>query len=240
MATPKKIWARPILALLVAIAAVWLSVRQVDWPRLGEALADVQLGFLGLALLAVLATTAIKAARWQVMLRPCIPHIPLARTLRVLLIGQMANSLLPRLGDLARALLLGPQAQGGIPAVLGTILAEKALDGVMGLLLLLALALMTPLPTWLRGPLLGLATLTAGLILALVWAGRQPSAPGRILARILSALPAGLGGRLERLAAGLGLGLGLFRQPGRALVALALSAAIWGLAALTNILTLAA
>jgi hypothetical protein len=34
--------------------------------------------------------------------------------------------------------------------------------------------------------------------------------------------------------------LGLFRQPGRALVALALSAAIWGLAALTNILTLAA
>jgi uncharacterized membrane protein YbhN (UPF0104 family) len=232
--------ARHILALLVAVVAAWLSVRQVDWPLLGKMLSGVQLGFLALALMAVLVTTAIKAARWQVLLAACTPGIPLARTTRVLLIGQMANSLLSRLGDLARALLLGFQAEGGIPAVLGTILAEKALDGVAGLFLLLVLALATPLPTWLRGPLLGLAALTAGLLLALAWASRKPTRPRRPLARLLAALPAGLGGRLERLAKGLALGLGLFRQPARALLALALSAAVWGLAALTNVLTLAA
>ena len=114
------------LALLLAGLAAWLSMRQVHWATLRDALAQVDIPLLALALLAVLATTAAKAARWRLLLRPCCKQIGRMRVLRVLLIGQMGNCFLPaRLGDLARAVLLSSQAAGGFLAVLGTILVEK-------------------------------------------------------------------------------------------------------------------
>lgn len=225
--------------------AAWLSVRQVRWPALLEVLGTTRLAPLGLALATVLATTVTKAARWAVLLRPCQPRTSPSRLFRVLLIGQMANSFLPRVGDVLRAVLLGPQASGGAPAVLGTILVEKALDATLGLILLVGLGLWMPLPDWLRGPLLGLATLTAGLLLLLVLASlaltgdgeRGPSAWWQGLAR---RLPWGLGERLERLVDAFALGMGLLRAPADALLAFGLSVLVWGLAVLTNVWTLQA
>jgi uncharacterized protein (TIRG00374 family) len=221
---------------LLAVVAAWLSIRRVDWSALQAALAHPRPAFLALALAAVLSTTILKAARWHVLLRPCHARAGAPRLLRVLFVGQMANGLLPRLGDVARALLLGPRARGGATAVLGSILVEKALDGVLGLAILLGLALATPLPSWLRGPILGLAILTAFLLFLLAWAGTGRGG----VHRLVSWLPIGLRARAERLLSGLFLGLGLFRAPARALLALGLSAAVWGLAALTNLLLLVA
>ncbi len=233
------------IALLVAGLAAWLSVRQVRWPVLLEALGTARLAPLGLALAIILATTVAKAIRWAILLRPCQPRTSRSRLCRVLLIGQMANSFLPRVGDVLRAVLLGPQASGGAPAVLGTILVEKALDGALGLALLLGLGLWTPLPAWLRGPLLGLAILTAGLLLFLILTslaltgaeGGGPSARWHALAR---RLPWGAGERFERLVGAFALGVGLLRAPADAVLAVGLSALIWGLAVLTNVVTLQA
>lgn len=240
------------IALSLAGLAAWLSVRQVRWPALLEVLRGARLAPLALALAAILATTAAKAARWAILLRPCRLRTTPSRLVRILLIGQMANGFLPRLGDVLRAVLLGPQATGGAPAVLGTLLVEKALDGVLGLSLLLGLALWTPLPAWLRAPMLGLAVLTAALLLLVVLAslaltGRAPgwASPGRrpfgqtwqALAR---RLPSGLARRVERLVDAFALGIGLLRTPADAALALGLSALIWALAGLTNVVTLQA
>jgi uncharacterized protein (TIRG00374 family) len=227
------------LALLLAGLAAWLSVRQIHWPTLMSTLVGTDLPLLAGALGTVLATTLVKAARWHVLLRLCAARTSGIRVLRVLLIGQMGNILLPaRLGDVGRAVLVGPQATGGIPAVLGTILVEKTLDGAMGLLVLIGLVLWMPMPSWLYGPIVGISALVGGLLVLLVLATVPATAHP-----LVSWLPARLQpaqGRLGRLLAGLKLGLGLFRQPANALLALALSIAVWGLAALTNVVTFAA
>jgi uncharacterized membrane protein YbhN (UPF0104 family) len=62
------------LALLLAAAAAWLSIRQVQWATLEAVLARVRVPLLALALSTVLVTTAAKAVRWQVLLRPCEPQ----------------------------------------------------------------------------------------------------------------------------------------------------------------------
>jgi hypothetical protein len=49
MASKMQTRARRTVALLVAVAAAWLSVCQVDWPLLGEKLAGIRRGFLALA-----------------------------------------------------------------------------------------------------------------------------------------------------------------------------------------------
>ncbi|MGD8398021.1 MAG: lysylphosphatidylglycerol synthase transmembrane domain-containing protein, partial [Anaerolineae bacterium] len=227
-------------ALLLAGIAAWLSIRQVHWPALVEVLAGVRPAWLLLALASALATTALKAARWHVLLRPCRPRATPGRLVRILLVGQMANSLLPRLGDAARAVLMGPRTAAGIPAVLGTLVVEKALDGVMGLGMLLALLLWTPLPAWLRAPVFGLAALTAALLLLLAAARAGRTRLGAFGSRIAARLPPRVRAPLARLVRSFLLGLDLLHTPGDTVWALLLSAAVWGLGVSTNLLTLQA
>lgn len=228
-------------ALLLAGLAAWLSLRQVSWPALRAVLAGANVPLLALALATVLATTTAKAARWQVLLRAGGASLAGTRVLRVLFIGQMGNSFLPaRLGDIARAVLVGPQTEGGVLAAMGTILAEKALDGAIGLLILSGLAMWTPLPGWLRVPVLGLVVLTGGLLALLGLAATRGRRATPLLAALIRPLPACLQERLQRWPVELRLGLGLFRRPGSTLLALAWSAVVWSVAALTNVTTLAA
>jgi len=229
------------IALLLAGVAAWLSVRQIQGDTLGEMLRGADLLLLAFALGTVLVTTVAKAVRWRILLRQPNTRASGARIFRVLCIGQMGNSLLPaRLGDMARAVLIGPRADGGAPAVLGTIAVEKALDGVMGLVILVGLALWTPLPSWLRGPFMALVLLTVGLFVLLLLAVTQKRWATGLYRWLTGWLPESIRSRMGRLLAGFGLGLALFKDPRNALLALACSAVIWGLAALTNTLTLAA
>lgn len=233
--------ARWALALLLAGLAAWLSMRQVHWATLRDALAQLDIPLLALALSAVLATTAAKAARWRLLLRPCCKQIGGMHVLRVLLIGQMGNSFLPaRLGDLARTALLSPQATGGFLAVLGTILVEKTLDGIVGLCILAGLALWTPLPSWLRSPAVGLVVLTSTLLAVLFLAAVRQRRAVELYQPSSLGPPEGTRARIHRMSTSLAIGLELFRQPGYALLALAWCAVVWGLAALTNVLLLAA
>lgn len=215
-------------------------------------LRGARLALLGSALTLILLTTVAKAARWALLLRPCQLQGTPSRICRVLLIGQMANGFLPRLGDVLRAVLLGPGARGGVPAVFGTILVEKVLDSVLGLTLLVGLGLWTPLPTWIRGSILGLALLTGSLLFLLAVAFLALNGPGRFRTppwwrcwrqrwRLLSdRFPWDLGERTERLVAAFIQGMGLFQVPADAALALGLSVIIWVLSALTNIVTLEA
>jgi uncharacterized membrane protein YbhN (UPF0104 family) len=85
-----------------------------------------------------------------------------------------------------------------------------------------------------------LTALTGGLLALLFLATGQRSWARRLVRRLTSWLPPALQARAESLLADLSLGLGLFRQPATALLALTWSAIIWGVAATTNVVTLAA
>jgi len=232
---------RGTMALLVTAIAVWLSVRRLAWTQVGGALVGVRLPSIALAVSLVLATAVLKGIRWQVLLHASGTRAAFGHTLRVLLIGQMGNVLLPaRIGDAARAALLSRQALGGIPTVAGTVGAEKALDGLVGILLLLGLAAGTSLPSWVRGLLLGLALLTGALLMLLAVAASQQSQSRRLLEQKQAQPAPGSAFGAKRLLAGLLVGLGLLRQPRRAGAAFFLGAASWLTGGLTNAAVLAA
>ena len=229
-----------VLAVLLAGLATWLSIRQVNWADLQLVLTASNLWLLGGALVVVLLTTIVKAARWQVLLRLCGAHAGFMHILCVLFIGQMANSFLPaRLGDVGRAVLIGPRVTGGAPAALGTILTEKALDGVMGVLILISLALWIPLPPWLHAPVWALIALTIGLLGLLAFAAAQNRWAVSFYRRLVGWLPPSVQSKVDSFLKGFMLGLDLFEQPRNALLALALSVLVWMLAAWTNGIVLA-
>ena len=245
------------LGFTLGAAAFWLSLRGVRLTDAVRAALQVDYLFITLALGTVMVTTLGKAARWKLLLHEHRPGLPLGRLFSTLLVGQLVNAALPgRLGELARAYLLGEREDVSRVTALATIVVEKFLDGTTLLLLLAGLALAVPLPPWLKDSVpfisLGVVALFALLLLALSQACPEPrrraerlaaserAKPGQWLDRIASPLPErwhvslmqGLGRAMD--------GLSLLRRPAVLCSALVSSLLIWTIAASTNYLVMRA
>ena len=241
--TSRSVVRRASLAVGLALGVVLLALafRGADPSTLMAVLARTDLPLVALGLLTVAATTGVKALRWRLLFYPSDRDLRFDRLLSAILIGQMLNFLLPaRLGELARAYLIGETEGQHKLFALGTIVVEKLLDGLMLLLLLVFLFLLMPLPLWLRIPGATTGLVLAGLLAAiLLLTGKRERILGA-MDRSCHFMPV-----LQRF--GLRQRLGVLADSLSSLRAsdvntrlLAWSFGIWLLAALTNYLTLLA
>jgi hypothetical protein len=241
---------RLTLGTAVGLLLLALAFRGVEWHQVGRAVAEANHPLLALALGTVLLTTLAKAARWRLLFppeygRPCgIPApIPqgrprLSKLFPVLLIGQTVNALVPaRLGEIARAYLIGEIERVDKALALSTIIVEKALDALMLLLLVALLFAFMPLPAWLgrSGILVSglLAVMLFFLILAAYQSQRRPSA----LYRFLSWIPGIHRFDLERRLGTITAGLSTLYRRDVAVQLVSWSVFVWAVAALTNYVT---
>ena len=226
------------LGLVLGLVLFAWMARGVPLGEVWAGLVAAQPAWAGLALLSVLVNTAAKVARWRGLFSE--PHRPgIGSLTRSLLIGQMANALLPaRLGDVLRAHILGTEQGTGTALVLGTIAAEKAFD----ILSLLACAGLTvvwmSLPTWLYIPLIVLAGTGLALFsLALAWPERTIL---DWMERWVATRSWRGGAWLVAKSRALLAGLASVRQPRRAVRACSWSVVVWASATATNYLLLLA
>lgn len=229
----RRVW-RLVLGLALGLVLLALAARGVDLDQAWASLTRADPLWVGLSLLAVLSTTAAKVGRWRGLF-PGSERPGLSLSTRALLVGQLVNALLPaRLGEVARAFLIGKGGKISKAGALGTIAAEKAFDVLFLLICAGLTSRLASLPSWLDVSLAGMAALGISIFgLAVV----LPQ--GVILAwaeRWAAALPPDIGERLEGvLRRGLA-GLTALRRPRMVLLASAWSTAAWTLAAGTNYL----
>jgi hypothetical protein len=119
---------RAALGILVSVVAIALVARSVDLPAAGDALRAADGRWIGLLLACIACDLALRAVRMRVLLAP-VAIIPLRSTLASLLVGYLANNVLPaRLGELVRSADLGRRAGVSGSTVLGTIVVERVID----------------------------------------------------------------------------------------------------------------
>jgi len=135
------------LGMLISGAGLWLAVRQVALDQVLEAFSEANYFFMGIAAgMQFLALGAI-AVRWRWLFRTRPGFYGL---FRVLLIAQLANSVLPmRLGVLIRAYLVGKEERTSKTLVLGTVVGEKIFDSLLFVLLFVMLIPFVA-PAWFR------------------------------------------------------------------------------------------
>lgn len=166
-----------LLASAVSVGLLFLTFSDIDPHALWNVLRAVELPYVALYLMALLATQVARAGRWQVLVRPSAA-LDAASAWRMSNVGNMLIMLLPlRLGELSRPYML--RRERGVPlgAGLGAALVERVLDGLLvTLLFFLTTALIEaryPCPPALRaGALVALAVFAAALvaIVATIWA----------------------------------------------------------------------
>ena len=234
-------WTYLGIGLALGFLLLALAIKGVDAAALRRSLASANPWLVGLGLLAVVGTVVAKVLRWRLLFYPSCEGLRLSTLFSALLIGQTINLLLPaRLGELARAYLVAQEEKRSALSVLGTVVAEKTLDGFALVLLLGVLLLLMPLPPWLRVSGGAAALMTSVLLVGvLLLTGERRRVIGAseelcLIAPVLGRLKLG-----ERVSA-LGEGLSSLRARGIQARLLLWTAAIWALGALTNYLVLLA
>ena len=116
------------IGIAISILALFLVVRQVDVGAVARVLGNATPGW-ALAVCACIATDVVcRTVRWQVLLAP-IQRVRFVPVLGYLLVGYLANNVLPaRLGELVRSHYLGDHEGMSRATTLGTIVVERVVD----------------------------------------------------------------------------------------------------------------
>jgi uncharacterized protein (TIRG00374 family) len=122
---PKRQW-QLWIGLMVSGVALVLALRKVDLRQVAETLAQADYLYLIPAVVGSVAGLAARAVRWQVLLGS---EVSFSRCFWVTNIGYLVSNVFPfRLGDPARAVVIGQRGKVSTAAALSTVVVERVLD----------------------------------------------------------------------------------------------------------------
>jgi uncharacterized protein (TIRG00374 family) len=179
------------------------------------------------ALLAYFAGVWLRAVRWHFLLRPVKP-IPSGRLFPVVVIGYMANDVLPaRLGELVRAYVLGEEEQVPKTTTIGTIVVERLFDGLAMLIFVAVVGVTVPLDAQIAGIFRLATALFIGVLVVLLAFGASRTRSVRLIERVERILPSQLEGRVAHLAERFLQGLDCLQSARLSAMILILSVGAW-------------
>ena len=131
------------IGLSVVLLVVFLVT--IDVGRMGRALADANYVYLIPGIALYLVSVFFRTVRWQILLRH-MGTVPVRRLYPVVVVGYMANNLLPmRMGELVRSYYLGQREGISKTSALATIFVERVLDAIVLLFFIALVGLLFPL-----------------------------------------------------------------------------------------------
>lgn len=184
------------LGTAISMACVFLVLRLVDVEQVTVLLWRAPLPLLLVAIAATMIDVLLRAWRWRVLVSP-LTAVPLGRVMAYLLVGYLANNVLPgRAGELVRSHYLGDREGASRVSILGTVFIERILDVVALLLLSAAAWWLTGAPPQLAGllavGLVGGAIAVAMVVIVVMLPGKRwlpPSLSARLPAAVTRLAP---------------------------------------------------
>jgi len=166
--------ARFWIGIVISLVAMVLAFRRVDLGSVWDALGEVNVWLLAASLVPLVLFLFLRAVRWRLLFYP-LTGLRVGNLFAVINIGYLFSNVFPaRLGDVARAYLIGDTEEVSRTTAFSTIVAERVLDALsaVGGFFLVMLLVSTggssssPLPDWMvrSGLVIGAAALVAVVI----------------------------------------------------------------------------
>jgi glycosyltransferase 2 family protein len=125
---PRNFLIRAAAGVAVSLVALWLVLRSVDLQETADVLRSADWRWIAVLVGFLCIDLAVRTLRWQRLLAP-IAHVPYRHTLGYLLVGYLANNILPaRIGELVRSHYAGDREGISRSTTLGTIVVERVVD----------------------------------------------------------------------------------------------------------------
>lgn len=122
------------LLLFVSALLMWYALKELDYERLWAELKNADYLWVALSLVMAVAAYLSRAYRWQMQIRPT-GHTPsFKNTYNAMMVGYVANLVLPRMGEVVRCSILKRTDDIPVDKGFGTVIAERFVDMLMLLL----------------------------------------------------------------------------------------------------------
>lgn len=180
--------ARFWIGIVISIVALAFAFRQVDFGAVWQALAAANYWLLAASLVPLVVFLVLRAFRWRLLFYPK-RGLRVGNLFAVINIGYLLSNIFPaRLGDVARAYLIGDTEDVSRASAFSTVVAERVMDALCaaaGFFLVLPFA---PLPDWMirAGWIVGAVALAAVSVFVVLVRRREWTL--RLLERILQGL----------------------------------------------------
>ncbi|WP_210514540.1 lysylphosphatidylglycerol synthase transmembrane domain-containing protein [Hymenobacter terricola] len=130
------------LLLSISAALMWYAVRGQDLSRIGHYIATANYLWLGLTLSLSTLGYFSRAYRWQMQLNASQNPAPYWPVYHAMMVGYLANLVLPRMGEVIRCSVLRRTSGVPVQVALGTVVTERVIDvlvllGLLSTILLL-------------------------------------------------------------------------------------------------------
>ncbi|MBN1474303.1 MAG: flippase-like domain-containing protein [Syntrophaceae bacterium] len=187
------------VGILLSIILVYLSVRGININETIDIFKNIKWLPVAAFIIIILFMQFLRSYRWGVILKP-LQKIDQLTLFSVTSVGFLAIAAIPaRLGELARPYLISKKSSVKFSSAFGTIIIERALDGLAVLFIMIIALLFVDLPSWMikSGIIFLLITLIfISCIVSLIW---QRERSLKIINRILNKFPGKLTLAIERI-----------------------------------------
>jgi glycosyltransferase 2 family protein len=218
------------LGVLSSVVFLTLAVQQVDWARTAATLRGANWALLSLGIGAAVATIVTFAFRWRLLLSSTA-ELSVKDTFSYIMIGYLANIVFPlRLGEVARAVLLGRRRGISASLVFGSVVLERTLDVLTILMLALGISFIMDIPPAVRVGMMTLAGAGLVALATLLILARSGNRVVDLVGKLSTFIPRVLAERLTMLVPRFAAGLGTLRDGRELGSVLCLSALAWTIA----------
>lgn len=218
------------ISIGIAISAVFLflAFRGQDFGEIRDSLRETNLWWALPALALYFMGVYLRAIRWRILLRPVAPDATTNQLFPIVVIGFMANNILPlRAGEIVRSVVVGREFQVRKTSALATIAVERIFDGITMLGFLAVSMIFVSLTSELQHLAIISFIVFAVLLLGMVLLTFGGDLVSRILQLVLGPLPDTVGTRVEKLAESFLSGLGVLKSRGDLLKVVLTSVGAW-------------
>ena len=115
---------------------LWLSFRKLDLNKVWSDILNADYIWMFYSLFFAIASHIIRSLRWNMLINSLGYKTRLSSTFYSLMVGYMANTAVPRMGEFMRCGVLSKKEKIPFNALFGTVISERLLDMLMLLLII--------------------------------------------------------------------------------------------------------
>lgn len=120
-----------LLFLLLGVFLLWLSFRNLSLEEVWNDILNAHYAWMFLALFFVFMAHMLRALRWNLLIGSMGYKTRLSTTFYAVMVGYMANTAVPRMGEFMRCGVLSRKEKIPFNALFGSVISERFIDLVM-------------------------------------------------------------------------------------------------------------
>jgi glycosyltransferase 2 family protein len=117
-----------VLSLILTVVFLYIAFYDVDFGAVLHTASKASLFWMVIFVIVLLSSHYLRALRWKVIISSVKPDAAMKNLFGSLMVGYGVNCVIPRLGEITRAVLLGKWERISRSSMFGTVIVERVID----------------------------------------------------------------------------------------------------------------